>query len=185
MALTYKDKNDTLLTVPQPNLFTAIGALCLDSTIRREFFHPITPPVQDVFMNLAEVEFQACMSLAAKDPSYPPESDYAAVGAFYCRKQPCPYAIANIETVVGTAVIDKTFRAVWLKNPHQAHLDYGFDLLEEEDAILVAHVARHKEDIKTVMEVLGNKLNGILPVAQLLTTSEVAIAKSKTKAKAA
>jgi len=182
MALTYKDKNGTLQTVSQPNLFTAIGALCLDSTIRREFFHPITPPVQDVFLMLDEGEFQTCMGLAAKDPSYPPETDYAAVGAFYCRKQPCPYAIANIETVIGAAVLDKTFRAAWLKNPHQAHLDYGFDLLEEEDAILVAHVPRHKEGIKTTMEVLGNKLNGILPVLQLVATSEVTVAKAKAKA---
>lgn len=185
MALTYKDKDDNLQTVPQPNLFTAIGALCLDSTIRREFFHPITPPVQDVFLKLDEAELQTCMSLAAKDPPYPPESDYAAVGAFYCRRPPCPYAIANIETVIGAAVIDQTFRAGWLKNPHQAHLDYGFDLLDEEDAILVAHVARHKEDIQTVMEMLGNKLNEILPVAQLLTTSEVTMSKAKAKAKAA
>jgi hypothetical protein len=131
---------------------------------------------------LDEGEFQTCMGLAAKDPSYPPETDYAAVGAFYCRKQPCPYSIANIETVIGAAVIDKTFRAAWLKSPRQAHLDYGFDLLEEEDAILVAHVPRHKEGIKTTMEVLGNKLNGILPVLQLVTTSEVAVAKAKAKA---
>jgi len=182
MALTYKDKNGTLQTVSQPNLFTAIGALCLDSTIRREFFHPITPPVQDVFLMLDEGEFQTCMGLAAKDPSYPPETDYAVVGAFYCRKQPCPYSIANIETVIGAAVIDKTFRAAWLKSPRQAHLDYGFDLLEEEDAILVAHVPRHKEGIKTTMEVLGNKLNGILPVLQLVATSEVTVAKAKAKA---
>jgi len=182
MALTYKDKNGTLQTVSQPNLFTAIGALCLDSTIRREFFHPITPPVQDVFLMLDEGEFQTCMGLAAKDPSYPPETDYAAVGAFYCRKQPCPYSIANIETVIGAAVIDKTFRAAWLKSPRQAHLDYGFDLLEEDAILVVAHVPRHKEGIKTTMEVLGNKLNGILPVLQLVTTSEVAVAKAKAKA---
>ena len=179
MALTYKDNNDIMQTVLEPNLFTAIGALCLDSTIRREFFHDVTPPVQDVFLSLGEADFGDCMKLAATKPPYPPETDYAAVGAFYCRKQPCPYAIANIETVIGAAVLDETFRAAWLKDPHQAHLDFGFDLLEEEDAILVAHVARHKEGIKTTMEVLGNKLNEVLPVVQLLTTSEVPIAKAK------
>ncbi len=161
--------------LPQPNVYTAIGALCLDATIRREFFHPVTPPVQEVFLNLEETEFQACMSLVSDDPAKPPESDYAAVGMFYCRKPPCPYAIPNIETALGAAILDDGFRAAWFTDPHKAHTDYGCDLLEEEDIILVAHMGRYKKQLKEKIEVLGDKLKGIIKLRPLATISQVAM----------
>lgn len=170
--------------LPQHNLYTAIGALCLDSTVRREFFHPVTPPVQGVFLNLEEAPFQTCMTLASVNPPNPPESDYAALGALFCRRPPCPYAISNIETVLGAAVLDERFRTAWFKDPHKAHLDYGFDLLEEEDAILVDILNRKGKNIQEKVENLGRKLKQVMSVTPLATVSEVAtpIAKAKVAA---
>jgi hypothetical protein len=178
MSLT----NTDLQSLPQPNVYTAMGALCLDSTIRREFFHPETPPVQDLFLNLDETEFQTCMSLASDKTAKPPESDYAALGALFCRRPPCPYAIPNIETVLGAAVLDERFRAAWFKDPHKAHLDYGFDLLEEEDAILVDILSRKGKKIQEKVENLGRKLKQVMSVTPLATLSEVATAIAKAKA---
>lgn len=177
MSLT----NTDLQSLPQPNVYTAIGALCLDSTIRREFFHPETPPVKDLFLSLEETEFQAFMSLASNKPANPPESDYAALGALFCRRPPCPYAIPDIETVLGAAVLDDGFRTAWFKDPHKAHLDYGFDLLEEEDAILVNILNRKGKKIQEKVENLGRKLQQVMSVTPLATVSEVAAAIAKAK----
>lgn len=160
--------------IPNPNTYTAVGALCIDAILRRELFHSQTPGIQDVLLNLPETEFQTFMSLASKGPGNPPESDYAAVGMFYCRKPPCPFAIPNIETVLGAAILDDGFRAAWFNDPHQAHVDYGFDLTENEDVIIVTHLGQHKKPLREKIEVLGGKLKAILGLKLLATTSAVA-----------
>ncbi len=170
MSLTNIDRQQ----IPNPNAYTAVGALCIDAILRRELFHSQTPAVQDVLLNLPETEFQAFMSLA-NDPAKPPESDYAAIGMFYCRKPPCPYAIPNIETVLGAAILDDGFRAAWFNDPHKAHIDYGCDLLPEEDTILVAHMERWKKPLREKVEVLGGKLKTIISLRPLATTPAVAM----------
>jgi len=160
--------------IPKPNAVTAGGALCIDAILRRELFYSQTPGIQDVLLNLPETEFQTFMSLASKGPGNPPEGDYAAVGMFYCRRPPCPFAIPNIETVLGAAILDDGFRAAWFNDPHQAHLDYGFDLTENEDAIIVTHLGRYKKALREKVEILGDKLKEIIKLKPLATTSAVA-----------
>jgi hypothetical protein len=158
--------------IPNPNIYTAVGALCLDATIRRELFHSQTPGIQDVLLDLDENEFQTCMNLTSNSPSNPPEEDYAAVGLLYCRKQPCPHAVPDIETVLGAAIIDESFRAAWFNDPHQAHLDYGCDLTDEEDAMLVDILNRKGEEIQQKVEILGRKLKKVINVKPLATVSQ-------------
>jgi hypothetical protein len=165
--------------ISHPNVFTAVGALCVDAQLRRNFFHPEMRPLQDQLPNIEDTEFRKCLSLCPSDPAMRQEPLYAEVGVSICKRPPCIAATPNCETVLGATILDEHFREEWFNHPEKAHQEYGFELTDEENILLCAIVQRRGRDLRKAVDALGKELKGVIsfePLAKVPKFAKAAAA---------
>lgn len=158
--------------VLRDNVLTALGALGLDQDLRQQYFLelPAAPLMRQHNIPITDDETADLAKIIPPTGQEPSESDLKAVPV--CPQRPCVYRTAAMETIIGAAVMDDTFRADMFGNPDPSFdpvagaYNYGFSL-EPDDESLLRHLLRNKDksaEIFNALKSLGTKIKKNCPV---------------------
>lgn len=151
--------------VLRDNVLTALGALCLDRDMREQYLLavPSAPLIRQHGVLITNDEVADLEKIIPTTGTIT-DADIASIRV--CPNRPCVYRTPAMETIIGAAVMDDTFRADMFGSldpsfdPVAVAYNYDFSL-KPDDETLLRHLLKDKDrraEIFQALESLGTKI---------------------------